>query len=85
MTDKQASMFDIRPEIIDETSTERDGQRFASPMSQMKTKKTVTMSVGSSQFQISAGTANKLHDWLVRQFNMGKTFGDSIEKLVEKL
>ena len=84
-TKNQYSLFDTEAVLpfLFYTSTERDGQGFASPMSQMRAKRFCRVSFDSVSFNIYVEDAKKMHNILIAGFNNGTSFSETFHGLLK--
>jgi hypothetical protein len=84
-TNNQLSLFDTEVELpfLFYTSIERDGQGFASPMSQMRAKRYCRVSFDSVNFNIYTEDAKKMHSILIAGFNNGISFSETFHGLLK--
>lgn len=84
-TDNQQSLFDIEIKLpfLFYTSTEREGQTFSSPMSQMKQKKYTRVSFDDVSFNVCVDDAKRLHTVLLSGFNNGVSFAETFHGLLK--
>jgi len=84
-TDIQQSLFDIEIKLpfLFYTSTERDGQKFSSPMSQMKKKKYCRVSFDDVSFNVYVDDVKRLHSVLLSGFNNGVSFAETFHGILK--
>ena len=84
-TMQQQSLFETEIELpfIWYTSTERKGQGFSSPMSQMRQKKYCRVSFDNVSFNVFVDDIKKLHAILIYGFNNGISFAETFHRLIK--
>lgn len=84
--DLQCDLFDRNPLLpfLFYTSLERDGQGFASPMSQMKKKKRTKIHLDNISFNIRIEDAEKLNNILFKKYRHGASFADTFGRMINE-